>query len=361
MTYTTFYKALLGTAAVAAMSTGTAFAAGTAAGTNVQNTFTLDYEVGGVTQTQIDNTATPTEFTVDRLVDLTVASNGNTNVVPGAQDQELVFSLTNDGNDTQAYALTTVQGVDGTDDDFDPANQVLFYVIDDGDGIYTPGTDPAPVAYNGTNTPDVAPDATLFVIVQGDIAASQTDGDTGQVALIADTLDAGTTTPTIDDSDVDGLNNLTGTDTILADAAGTDDVASEGDHSAQGTFIVASADVSAGKTVTVFSQDGSDCANFAASAPAGEQYAIPGACVEYRISATNSGTVDATAVAINDQLPIHLEYVDAQVTVFTGGTLTDPAAATDCGPTLGNCTVNLSGATLGTGDTGVVTIRAIIK
>ena len=361
MTYTTFYKGLLATAAITALSTGSAFAAGTAAGTNVQNTFTLDYEVNGTPQTQIDNVGNETEFTVDRLVDLTVASNGNTNVVPGAQDQELVFSLTNDGNDTHAYALTTAQGVDGTDDDFDPANTTLFYVVDtNGNGIYEPGVDAAPVAYNGTNTPDLAPDATLFVIVQGDIGAGQTDGETSQIALIADTLDAGTTNPTV--ADPDAVNALTGgAENVLADAAGTDDVANQGDHSAQGTFLVASADVAATKTVTVFSQDGSDCANLGATPPSGEQYAIPGACVEYRISATNSGTVDATAVAVNDQLPINLTYVGSQVNVFTGGTLTDPAAGTDCGPTLGNCTVNLSGATLATGDTGVVIIRALIK
>ena len=359
MTYKTFYKALLGTAALTALSTGSAFAAGTAAGTNVQNTFTLNYEVSGTPQTEINNTGAPTEFTVDRLIDLTVASNGNTNVVPGAQDQDLVFSLTNDGNDTHAYALTTAQGVDGTDDDFDPANQTLFYVIDDGNGIYEPGTDPVPVAYNGTSTPDLAPDATLFIIVQGDIDVSQVDGETSQVALIADTLDAGTTTPTIADA---GPNTITGVaENVLADAAGTDDTANQGDHSAQGTYNVATADVAANKTVTVFSQDGTDCANFAATAPTGDQYSIPGACVEYRISATNSGAVAATAVAINDQLPIYLTYVDSQVNVFTGGTLTEPTLGDDCGPVLGNCTVNLSGATLGTGDTGVVIIRARIK
>jgi len=361
MTHTTFYKALLGTVALTAISTGSAFAAGTQAGTNVQNTFTLDYEVNGTPQTQIDNNGAPTEFTVDRLVDLTVASQGNTNVAPGSQDQELVFTLTNDGNDTHAYALTTLQGTDGTDDDFDPANTTLFYVVDtNGNGIYEPGVDAAPVAYNGTNTPDVAPDATLFVIVQGDIDAAQIDGETSQIALIADTLDAGTTNPTI--ADADGVNTLIGgAENVLADAAGTDDAANQGDHSAQGTFIIASADVSASKTVTIFSQDGSNCGDFAVAPPAGEQFSVPGACVEYRIIAVNSGSQDATALEVNDQLPVDLTYVDSQVDTFTGGTLSEPASGLDCGPTLGNCTVNLSGATLAAGQAGVVIIRALIK
>ena len=55
----------------------------TPAGTDVQNTFTLDYEVGGVDQTQINNNATPTSFTVDRRVQLNVTGVQNTNVAAG--------------------------------------------------------------------------------------------------------------------------------------------------------------------------------------------------------------------------------------------------------------------------------------
>ena len=46
----------------------------TNAGVSVEGTFTLNYSVGGTSQPQIDNTASPTTFTVDRLVDLTAVS-----------------------------------------------------------------------------------------------------------------------------------------------------------------------------------------------------------------------------------------------------------------------------------------------
>ena len=104
-------KALLGATALTVFTTGTAQAQNnfTQAGTSVSNTFTLDYKVGGVDQPQIDSTATPTLFTVDRLVDLTVTSNGDNTVAPGATDEELVFSVTNEGNDTQAYSLAIIE------------------------------------------------------------------------------------------------------------------------------------------------------------------------------------------------------------------------------------------------------------
>jgi len=65
-------KGLLGATALTALSTGTAFAAGTAAGTTVSNTFTLDYSVGTTPQPPVTGD-TPTNFVVDRLIDVNVA------------------------------------------------------------------------------------------------------------------------------------------------------------------------------------------------------------------------------------------------------------------------------------------------
>lgn len=114
----------------------------TKAGTSVSSTFTLNYSVDGTAQTQIDNTGSPTTFTVDRLVDLTVSYQSNSdddNVAPGAQDEELVFLLRNDGNDNFAYALSTVNEASG--DDFDTSNLTITYYVDDNDGLYEPGAD----------------------------------------------------------------------------------------------------------------------------------------------------------------------------------------------------------------------------
>jgi len=129
----TLSKGLLSASALTVFSTGTAFAAGTAADTTVSNTFTLDYSVGTTPQPQVTNSGSPTTFKVDRLVDLTVAAIAPaTTSAPGAVDEELRFTVTNNGNDTQAYALSVVQE---TGDDFQTANVTIVFYVDDGDGV----------------------------------------------------------------------------------------------------------------------------------------------------------------------------------------------------------------------------------
>ena len=361
-------KVLLGATALTAFSAVSAHADGTAAGTNVQNTFTLDYEVGGTAQPTIDTgpagTNTPTEFTVDRLVDLTVASNGDTTVAPGALDQELVFSVTNTGNDTQGY---TFELLNESGDQFDTTGLNITYYFDDGTAGFGPG-DVAGTAYtytpgSGIASEDILADATIWVVVDGDIVGTAVDTDTSDISLVADTVDAGgagtTGTPVVADT---GGNTLTGAaENVLADLTGTasaNDADNDGAHSATGTYIVASPDLTADKTVSVFAQDGAGCATIPGTATGG--YAVPGACMEYVISAVNNGaTASADDIDLTDILPADLEFISAVEAVFTGGTLTTPAANTDCAA--GACTVSLTGASLAAGQTGTITIRALIK
>lgn len=363
----TLLKGLLGATALTAFTAGTAFAGGTAADTTVSNTFTLEYSVGGTTQPPITPPA-PTTFKVDRLVDLTVVSNGDTNVAPGAQDQLLIFTLTNDGNDTHGYSLQAIN--DSAGGDFDATGLTITYYVDDGDGVYEPGGDDgAPQTYNGTSTSDVAPDAKLFVVISGDIPAGATDSQTSDITLIADTLvSGGAGTPIGPDGD--GINDINATENVLADDAGTaNENANEGDHSATALYIVAAADISANKTVSVFSQDGAGCATIPGTpaTPANEQYAVPGACVEYVITASNAGAATATAISIADTLATDLRFVSAQFSGFTGTPSFAPAlpaANADCDAT--TCLVSmtageLAGGTPATPTTGTLTIRALVK
>lgn len=373
----TLLKALLGATALTVFATGTAQAQNnfTPAGTSVSNTFTLDYNVGGVAQPQIDSSATPTLFTVDRLVDLTVTSNGDTTVAPGSTDEELVFSVSNEGNDTQAYALTLVEETAAPDtiDTDDPAGATppLVYYIDDGNGTFEPGgADGAPVTYVPASPPELGPDEVLWVVVTQDIPTSATDGDQADISLVADTLEPASSpsagTPVTADGDG---NSLTGAaENVLADGSGTgNEVANAGDHSATGSYIIASADIAGDKVVSVHSEDGSTCATIPGSPSGG--YGIPGACVEYVISVENSGSAAATDIVVNDVLPDELEFATAVLGGdFTGGSFASPAlpaANTDC--VSGACVINLTGATLpapvlpATSTTGTVTIRAYVK
>lgn len=372
----TLKLALSVSAAFFVVGTTNAFAGGTTAGTNVQNTFTLDYQVGGVDQPTIDTgptgTDTPTEFTVDRLVDLTVSSEGdNPDAAPSAQDEELVFRVTNNGNDTQAYSFALVNEAG---DDFDLTGLNITYYVDDGDGMFqTDGTDGAGTAYtpgSGAASADLPADAIIWVVVDGDIPAAGVgagevlDADEADVSLVADTLQpsTGASPGTAVVADGDGINTIDGAaENVLADGSGTaNENANEGDHSATGTYVVASADITASKTVSIFSEDGTGCASIPGTPAAGEQFSIPGACVEYVIEVINAGgSASATAIDLSDTLADELEFIAADASGFTGETVTAPAANTDC--TGGACVINMTGATLAASTTGYLTIRALVQ
>ncbi|MEE9273212.1 MAG: hypothetical protein V3U57_08110 [Robiginitomaculum sp.] len=367
-------KGLLGTSAIALFAASNAFAVGTTAGTNVQNTFSLNYDVSGVAQTTIDTgpsgTNKPTEFTVDRMIDLTVATAGKKTVAPGALDQELTFSVTNKGNDVQAYDFVLVNE---TGDNFDTTGLNITYYVDDGNNLCDAsditGTGTAYTPGSGAASLDVAADATLCIIVDGDIAATVKDTNESKVSLVADTVEPTTAVAplvagakVIADADGNTLKGLA--ENVLVDGAGTsNELANAGDHSATGTYIVASSDLTATKAVTIFSQDGSGCTTIPGTPGTGAQYAIPGACVQYVITVINNGkTAAAAGIAITDILPDNLTYITGEKsTDLTGGTFTGPSTDTDCGSSTGACTISVSGSTLAASKTGTVTIRALIK
>lgn len=358
-----------------------AMAAGTDAGTSVENTFTLNYDVGGVNQTQIDNIGTPTTFTVDRRIDLTVTSQGDTSVVPGQSGQTLLFSVLNDSNDNVAYSLD-IENLAG--DDFDPTSVTVDYYVDDGDGVFEPGGDDgAATGYtpgSGTPTNDISPDFILWVQITGDIPAAVTNGQQADLALLADSLNPivsldpnYTATAGTQIFPETGVNNVDGeAQNVLADGTGTAtaDADNDGAHSDTGSYIVGAANLTAAKAVTILATDGAafGCANFANGQINTSQYAAPGACVEYVITVANapSATQSATNIDISDFLPEGITFVDAQTTgdLVSNGTFTEPAAncaADAVGPPVVTCEVRLDDAVLAAGESGTITIRALVS
>lgn len=391
-------RSVLAISAAAALA-GTAFADGTDAGTTVENTFVLNYDVNSVSQAPITNDTdpatqppgavvqgTPTLFTVDRLVDLTVSEvNSPLSVTPGASgaNAELIFEVTNTGNDTQSYSFSLA---DVGGDDFDATGLTISYQIDDdgtpgfgpGDTVVTvpavaPGTASAAVT---ERTPDIPADTTFRVLVSGTIPAAQTDTTEDDLILIAETRDpvdwviegasgsAGAVT-----SAETGANDLElAAQNVLADGFGTpEEVDNDGLFSAQGTFVVASPDLAAAKTVAVVATEGEapfDCENAAAiTSPA--QFATPGSCIEYVITVVNNGaTATASNVDIVDVLPTEIEYIGASFAGFDAApapTLAAPTGATVCDGTAATCSVGVSGGSIAAGNTATLTIRAIVQ
>lgn len=391
MTSKKLMKGLLGATALTVLSTGTAFAQNnfTPADTTVSNTFTLDYTVGTVAQPQIDNTASPTDFKVDRLVNVTVASTGGgADLAPGTEDAQVTFTVKNDGNDTHAYALDVEDegSPDFTLEAANSGNEILYYGDEDGNGVIdgNEATAASPKVYDpsdDTTWPVLAPDATITVIVEHDIPTSADDDDEAEIYLSAETRDE-TTPATVIAEDTNG-NDSSLTENVFADLSGdaTGDAAEDGTHSATGVYSVNAAEITATKDVFVLSDATPyTCAAIpggytppapSTDAPVGpvtnNGYNTPGACVEYFITVRNAGSADATGIVLTDILPDNLTFVSAAAIGDLTGTLAFPTTPTTvvCDGTDTTCEVELTagtmvGTTTATPSEGHLIIRATI-
>lgn len=297
-------KQLLGAVSAVALvglSSSPAFAAGTTAGDSITNNVSVAYQVGGVDQTE--ETASDT-FVVDRKVDVVVAEVGaaSTSVSPGELQAAITFDVTNSSNDVVDLDLSIVQS---TSDDFDISN--VQYYLDDGDGVFDAGDTLI------TYLDEMAEDETRTVHVVGDTPISATNGQTADVALIADAHAGGGAAALGAELTATAGADTAGIDTVLADGAGDEDVASAGDFSDTDTFVVAGADVVVTKASTVISDPINGTTN---------PKAIPGATIEYCITVSNAaGAATATGVNVNDVLPADVTY-DAGFGIFVDGDAT---------------------------------------
>lgn len=90
-------------------------------------------------------------------------------------------------------------------------------------------------------------------------------------------------------------------------------------------------------------------------------YMTPGNEVIYKITVTNGteATASASDIQIQDTLPDNLTFISAETTGFTGGTLSNPTAQTDC--TGGTCIIGFTGASLAENSTGEIRMRVRIQ
>jgi uncharacterized repeat protein (TIGR01451 family) len=260
-----------------------AHAAGTLAGTNIDNIATASYDVGGTTIDIQSNTVT---IIVDELLDVTVTSTdpGDVTTTNGATNVVSTFRITNTGNGPESFTLTPNTANGG--DDFDPT--LAQVVIDtNGNGVYDPGVDTIYVA--GTNDPVLAPDQSVTIFVLTNIPASQTDGDRAEVRLTAASR-TGTGTPgtTFAGAGEGGSNAVVGTTGADADASGF--------------LLVEAAAIALVKSATVVD-------------PFGGNTSVPGSVITYSLVATVSGTGSLGNVVINDPIPAGSQYVAGSMTL----------------------------------------------
>ncbi len=344
---------------------GTAFsnahAAGTTAGTDVSNTATVNYSVGGVAQPQASsNTVT---FEVDRRINLTVAEVGAdyTDVSPGQQNALLTFDVTNLSNNPLDLRLTFTQDTTGTasptgfvpagTDNFDTAN-VVFY-RDNGDLVFGAGDTII------TFLDEIGADATVRVYVESDIPAGQANNSIAGgtlTAISAQSTDAsgnyvataGTLASDATETNTGTADNPAFVDTVFGDTGAADgNTAENGQALDDDAYFVLGATIVVTKSSTVASDPFNGTTN---------PKAVPGAVIEYCLDINNTGSASATSVVLSDAIPANTTFVAGSIkSAATGagtscdlnsGTVEDDdnAGGDETDPNGGNFNVTTAGA-----------------
>ncbi len=311
-------QALLLAGIAIAVTASPAFARGTLAGTSIENTAVATFDGPGGSVEVPSNQVT---VLVDELIDPVVEGNdpGDVVALPGSTGAVQSFTLTNNGNGSEAFVLTAVHTNGG--DEFDPtANSIV--IDSNGNGVYDEGVDTVYVP--GTNDPVLAPDESVVVFVLSDIPSAVADGDRGQVTLVADSA-TGTGAPGTSFAGAgEGGGNA-----VLGSSGGTDED--------DAFFVVTSATIALLKSATI-------------ADPFGGTEAVPGSIITYTLTANASGTGSVSGVVITDAIPAGTVYEPASMTL-TGAALTD-ASGDDAGTFSGTgISVDLGTVTGGTSQT----------
>lgn len=347
----------VGAAALMILGASPALAAGTQAGTAITNQVTVNYQVGGVSQTA--TTASDT-FAVDRKVNLTVAEVGTTTtqVSPGETAAVTTFTVTNNSNTVLDFALAVAQqtggaGAHSNTDNFDVTN-VKIYIDTNGDGDYDAGTD-LEVSY----IDELAADASARIFVVSSVPLGQATGDVAAVTLTATGREGGTASSqgaALSETNTGALNEVDRmfVDTVFADAAGATDSLGDGAHSAKDDYTVLASALTVSKLSRVISDPVNGTTN---------PKAIPGATIEYCIVVANaSGSATASSVAISDPLPGTVTY-SSSYGIFLNGTVTSGVCNEDgsAGGSYGSGTVSGTLASVAAGETKTLRFRAVIN
>ena len=269
---------------------GSALAAGTAVGTAIQNTATVDFTLGGAPLTVNSNTTTI--VVAERLDVVVTLQSGQVLVSANDVNQALLFTVTNTGNGAELILLSMESLIAG--DQFDPTPAVPeIYFDTDGSGDLSP----ADVVYNpGVNDPNLVADASVDILIVNDIPGTVVNGDIGRSELTA----AAATCTGVPGTVYAGLGDG-GTDAV---------VGATGAEAAQvGEYLVSDVLINVVKAQLV-------------SDPFGGAEPIPGATISYTITVDVASAGVATASVLSDPIPNFSTFVPGSITL-NGAPITD--------------------------------------
>jgi len=323
----------------------------TPACTPITNTATLTYRVAGIDLTGGTGLASNSaQFNVGVKVDFSLArvEGSEVPVDPGAVNQLLNFTLTNNGNATMKFALTSAPQGSGTANPFGVPLKDTF----NGTALVTTGSAADTVA---SLAPDTPTNITISITVpnspQGQDAAGSTTGITyvdralavylltAKAQWVGSGADVGNTDGTVSGNDIGGgtCNALGATtvDYVVADPANSaDDVARDGLATMRHAYKVKSAQISIAKSSAVLTDPvnctvpGSGASCIGGSSATARM--IPGAVMEYSITISNAAGSggSATLQGISDALLNSLKIVPAGASwSVTGSTRTTTSGA----------------------------------
>jgi len=303
-----------------------AFAAGTLAGTDIDNIAEATYETPSGPVTIQSNMV---RIKVDELLDVTVVTTdpGDITTAPGAIGNVQTFRVTNTGNGEEAFRLTANTGVGG--DDFDPT--LTQIVLDtNGNGVYDPGVDTVYVA--GSNDPVLQPDQSRIVFVITSTPIAVTNGNRGTTNLLAVAVTgSGAPGTSFAGAGQGGGNAVVGTTGADADA--------------NSFLAVQAASLALVKSATILD-------------PFGGNRAVPGAVITYSIVATVSGAGSLSNLVITDPIPAATAYQLNSITLEAAA-LTDATDA-DAGNYNGT-RISVTAGNVPAGQSRTVTFKTVIQ
>jgi len=266
-------------------------ATGTTAGTPIKNTATATYYSATDSGNQLTAKSDEVTVTVQEVIDASITTgDANTNVVSGQEKVAVLYTITNDGNGSEIYAVNATST--GTDFSFDA---IKIYKDADGDGKFTATDLNAELTDNLIN---LAPDASVTLFIVTDIPAAD-ENDVGSTSLTVVSQTDGASKASA--GDVLEKVGDKGTDAIMVmDNGGTD---------SSHTYTVVT-DPNASEPVLITKR---------VLSIVDEQYntdmAVPGAVVTYQIIVQVRSSVDGLIVA--DPLPEEVSYVEGSAYVIS--------------------------------------------
>lgn len=279
-----------------------AFALGTAANTQIDNTASASFTIEGQSATESSSTVT---FFVDEVLDV-VVTGGLTELVgtDGTDDTDQVaaFTVSNTGNGPETFDLSVDLSGGNGGDDFDPtsATPTQLY-IDDGDGIFDPSVDTPfdPL----TDDLALTADQSVVVFVLSDMPAGLNSGDTADIDLtaVANTvLDSGSVTDPVGttyDNEGEG-----GVDAVVG-STGASDTDTD-------MYLVNQLNITLDKEAEKVAGLGT-----LGLVDAAGVFQVPGDTIRYRLSFSVSGDGTLEDAFITDALPIDLNYETGSIRV----------------------------------------------